>query len=223
MKNTRNIIKMAALGLFNKHGVSMTPMRDIARETNLSTGNITYYFKYKELIIEELYYDMVEEMSQVVLALQEKPRLSLAMVYESTYFMATIFHKYRFLVRDLYVALLYMPEIYDHFSGLQEARVVQFKTIFLKMRESGLMRAARFEKEYDRLITRMIIVSDNWVNYQDLHGEAFENDALLFSHYTDLIFEMVYPYLTKKGTLQYNSLTQDHWNNAGDHLFTPKS
>ncbi|UWD49400.1 TetR/AcrR family transcriptional regulator [Clostridioides difficile] len=51
---TKKDIILTACNLFNIHGYNSISMRDIANELGISVGNLTYYFKKKEDLIEEV-------------------------------------------------------------------------------------------------------------------------------------------------------------------------
>lgn len=51
---TKKDIILTARDLFNIHGYNSISMRDIANELGISVGNLTYYFKKKEDLIEEV-------------------------------------------------------------------------------------------------------------------------------------------------------------------------
>jgi len=54
MKSKKDRIIDAARGLFSKKGFSATGLRDISVESEVSLGNIYYYFKNKEEIFREI-------------------------------------------------------------------------------------------------------------------------------------------------------------------------
>ena len=51
---TKEDILITARELFNEYGYKNISMRDIAKKLNISVGNLTYYFKKKEDVIEEV-------------------------------------------------------------------------------------------------------------------------------------------------------------------------
>ncbi len=54
VKNTREQILQKAKILFTLHGYNAVSIQDIAKECGISKGNLTYYFKKKEQILEAL-------------------------------------------------------------------------------------------------------------------------------------------------------------------------
>lgn len=54
MKDTRKKIEEAAVLLFNEHGYNQVSLRDIAAQAGTTIGNLTYYFKQKEDLINSI-------------------------------------------------------------------------------------------------------------------------------------------------------------------------
>lgn len=54
-EQTRSLILQTALDLFRERGYEETTMRAIAERANISLGNTYYYFKSKEVLIQEFY------------------------------------------------------------------------------------------------------------------------------------------------------------------------
>ena len=67
----RDKVLAAALRLFTSKGYFSTSMRDITRESSVSTGSVYHYFKDKEGVGAALYQEMINRMS---LELQEISR-----------------------------------------------------------------------------------------------------------------------------------------------------
>lgn len=62
--SARDKVLAAALKLFTSKGYFSTSMRDITRESSVSTGSVYHYFKDKEGVGAALYQDMIDRMSQ---------------------------------------------------------------------------------------------------------------------------------------------------------------
>ena len=62
--NNRDKVLATALHLFTSNGYFNTSMRDITRESGVSTGSVYHYFKDKEGVGIALYHQLVERMEQ---------------------------------------------------------------------------------------------------------------------------------------------------------------
>jgi AcrR family transcriptional regulator len=60
--NAREKVLVAALQLFTEKGYFSTSMRDITRESAVSTGSVYHYFRDKEGVAAALYQTMVERL-----------------------------------------------------------------------------------------------------------------------------------------------------------------
>ena len=60
--SAREKVMATSLGLFTNKGFFNTSMRDITRESEVSTGSIYHYFKDKEGVAAALYQDLIDRM-----------------------------------------------------------------------------------------------------------------------------------------------------------------
>lgn len=192
---TKERILCEALELFNKKGVKEVTLRQLALALNISQGNLNYHFKHKGDIVSALYFQLVDEMDKEMEKLvKELPVLSL--LYESSYISMKTLFKYKFLMRDLYSILNSDDNLKTHYVELQTLRKQQYLFLFNNMLEQGLLRKEEMEGEYVRLYTRMNILGDNWINASLLH---VDEKISVVDYYHQILFEVLYPYLTKKG------------------------
>lgn len=63
---TKEKILKTALNLFNERGVVDTTIRSIAEELAISSGHLTYHFRYKEELIEALYFELTDKIIQKI-------------------------------------------------------------------------------------------------------------------------------------------------------------
>lgn len=56
---TREKIKQTSIGLFNQYGASNISKMQIAKASNISTGNMYYYFKSKEEVIRSIWEELL--------------------------------------------------------------------------------------------------------------------------------------------------------------------
>lgn len=195
-------ISATALLLFNQEGIKNITLHKIAAEMGISQGNLNYHFKTKQDIIEALYFELVDKMSNEMNAMSQHLSL-LSRLFESAAKTMGIFYDYRFLMRDIYIILKENETIRSHYIQLQEIRKGQFREIFEGLKASHIMREEEFEKEYERLFERMNILGDNWINAQEVLKGELPNPV---QYYQSLLFEIIYPYLTSQGKEQYKVL-----------------
>lgn len=115
MKNTRDKILNAARNLFNKQAYSNVTIRMIAKELQISSGNLNYHFKKKEEILEALYFEMVAEFDARVENLN-KTEFDLETVYHDIKISMERMLYYSFFWTDLYNLLRANKKIKKHFK-----------------------------------------------------------------------------------------------------------
>ena len=94
-------------------------------------------------------------------------------------------------------------EIKGHYIKLQDIRKKQFTQLFNSMITEKTLRTEAFTDEYVRLYERMMIIGDNWINTSELFSPEIKDPV---QYYQDLLFEMIYPYLTEKGKTEYKAM-----------------
>lgn len=196
---TKDRILSKALDLFNEKGVKNVTLRQIALTLRMSQGNLNYHFKTKAEIVSQLYFELVEKMDREMDKVTES-QPTLHFLRESAFVSMNVLYGYRFITRDLYHVLGSNEALKSHYLQLQQKRKQQYVLMFQNLKKEGLMREEELEGEFDRLYERMNILGDNWINAADFFRQESESKV---SDYHALLFEVIYPYLTKKGKEQY--------------------
>ncbi|WNB17059.1 TetR/AcrR family transcriptional regulator [Marivirga arenosa] len=199
---TKNKILLTALSLFNKRGVKDVTLRQIALEIGISQGNLNYHYKTKADLIAELYYQLVDEMNTEMEKIVQDQAI-LPFLYKSSLISMQTLYNYRFILQDLYKVLETNDKLKRHYVKLQDLRKQQYLALFDQMIQHKLIREKAFEGEYERLYERMNILGDNWINAAFLFN--IQEDSLV-SYYHQLLFEVIFPYLTEEGRKQYFKL-----------------
>ncbi len=196
---TRDKILTTALNLFNEFGVPNVTLRRIAAEMKISQGNLNYYFKHREDIIEALYFQLLETFEQ------EKSRLSTEkidfhFVLDSTRAGMEALFRYRFLMIDFNQNMRENPKLHEHFKQLEEIRKQTYLHAFNLAIEAGIMRAPAFKGEYEGLNERIRVYSDFWIASAEIYNEPKESTV---DKYHQLLVEMFFPYFTKEAQREF--------------------
>ncbi|MGM0581973.1 MAG: TetR/AcrR family transcriptional regulator [Bacteroidota bacterium] len=196
MKNTKEKILQSSLLLFNEKGMINVSLRQIAQKLNISQGNLNYHFKLKEDIVEALYFQLVEEMDNQMKSMELDNQLE--SLYKSSIKTMEKMYDYKFILIDFIHLMKENIKIKSHYAALMKIRNEQFQSMFRSLIKADIFRPAEFEQEYDRLYQRMNIIGDSWIN---VYATFDEKNSV--EYYGDLLFEMIYPYLTDKGKREY--------------------
>jgi AcrR family transcriptional regulator len=196
MSKTREKILQTALKLFNMNGLSQVTIRQIAMEMGISSGNLNYHFKKKEEIIEALYFEMVAVFDERVDTLNADV-FTLPYVYQEMKKSMERMVAYKFIWIDIYHLLRAFPRINKHFLEVWHKRKAGSILLYSKLAQDGIMRPEKFEGEFEQLATRMINLSDGWLNATVLYGKKVTKKIL--EENLGLLFGLLFPYLTEEG------------------------
>lgn len=158
---TKEKILYGALDLFNQDIASQVTTNDIARELNMSPGNLYFHYKNKEQIIRELFKKLAQDTTQIW-----KPQTKLAKKREKAQIVDFIdrnlqLHwRYRFFHRELYTLRKKDPEL----SKLWRAHLKKMSRLMILLHKhwvrSGQMKPiqSRYEMEF---LGELLFVSSN--------------------------------------------------------------
>lgn len=200
MNSTKSKILKSALKLFNSDGLSKTTLRTIAKEINISQGNLNYHFKKRDQIIEALYFNLVEEINYSI-EKSLKFYNQLELIFSISKSMMNLFFEYRFIFLDFSQLMRQNKTIKQHYTLLSSQRKEQFKLIFDVLIDENVLRSEQLPDEYNNLYSRIQILGDFWMSSaQTTHKKINKS---MIKEYGNIINQAIYPYLTKKGRAQY--------------------
>ena len=206
MKKTKDRILDTALELFNSQGLSKTTIRSIANEMGISHGNLNYYYKKREEIIEVLYFQLVNRIENTMLQIQhEKTDLSLLLNISSS--VITDFYAYRFILIDFGQIIREHDKIKEHYVFLKQVREQQFLNLLNLLIENNVVRSEKLPNEYQNLFKRVHILGYFWIPSIDvLNRKITKKDV---NKYSEMMSQLIFPYLTEKGVEQYLLIVND--------------
>lgn len=204
MKKTKNKILATALRLFNEQGLSQVTLRTIANELGISQGNLSYHYKKRHEIIELLYFQLVENISQQLVHTMEGSTIDLATIFKISKTMMSSFYDYRFFLLDFAQIMREHPSIKEHYAQLTAQRQQQFSFLFQQLIIEGTVRPEELPNEYAYLYQRTQILGDFWMSSAEILNKPL--DAATFDKYFIILSQQIYPYLTEKGQVIYREL-----------------
>lgn len=203
--NTREQIKKAALELFNNKGCASITLRDVAAKLSKSLGNITYYFPNKAVLIEELYDEMVLELS-AKMSIQNPGDNFLDIIITSTENSFSVGMKYIFLYKDYIYIIRTFPKLAKKVEANNNQRKELYFKSFSFMQKQGILNDDLENKDLYYLM--------------DLSGamrtfffmqipEKKPSLKILKKTYIEYVNRLLYPYLSKKGKKLYRKRLED--------------
>lgn len=192
---TRDKILAEALVQLNEKGLPEVSIRTISNKLGLSSGNLTYHFKNIDVIVYELYLQLIAEMDEhLKYALQKK--IELESLGENTEKTFRFLWKYKFLLLDFTAINRRIPKMNIHFRELMAFRKQQFKFVIDQLIERDLLMPEPFIGAYDILIGQLMVFSNAWIQDAELAFEEKEEEAII-SYYGHLFKGHLTPYFTK--------------------------
>lgn len=199
---TRDKILLEAQEQLNEKGLDGVTIRSIAKALKISPGNLTYHFKNVDIIVYELYLQLVDALSQAIQHFQTEA-LNTQWFYEQTVTNFAVMWEYRFLLLDFVTITRRNKQLKDHFRQLVAMRQIQFRMLADQMIANGIMREEVVEGLYDRFILQTIIYSDAWLSDALIHFDQHSDQV--FHFYADLMTSSLVPFLTEKGLTEYKA------------------
>lgn len=177
-------------------------LRDIANEVGISTGNLAYHYKNKDVIIKAAFHKMEAERDEILRGVQLIP--SLDKIYKQNKLFTRLGKKYLFMYIDTAHILRNYPEIAKLHRAYMQKTIEYVKGTLEYSVGSGNMRPEKVEGEYDRLAHAMWMIMTFWLNQLEIRDKSCtpeEEEQLEFT-----IWDMIYPKLTRKGIENYRKV-----------------
>lgn len=200
---TKQKILTTALLLFNKEGIEEVTVRDIAKAMGISHGNLCYHYPSREVIIETLYNQLVEELNKELEKVQQDS-VSLQLVYDVLVTTYKTLYKYKFLMIDFVAIMRKIPGIKKHFRGLMKQREIQFSLMLDNLQKQGVLKEEVIPGQYKNLIRQQMILGDFWIANSEIINDIKEDEKI--KYYTEVSLSSILFALTKKGLNQYKKI-----------------
>jgi len=182
-------ILSTATKLFNAHGYGTISLHDIAKEMNISRGNLTYHFKIKEDILKVLAVKMWEEIINILSGSNSLPSFKNLHLQTESYIACQ--RKYAFVFLDHQV--LKHPVIEKQFKEITKQGIKSNKMAIAFAVANGNFKPEPFNGAYNNLAFLVWNIGSIWTSQQINSGEmSVENLEVL-------MWSIIYPHFTEKG------------------------
>jgi len=198
-KNTRNEILRIALRLFNKNGTASISTNHIARELNISAGNLYYHFRNKEEIIREIISGAVAEMDKLWTD-DQPPSLGQYLEILNT----PLLWRYRFFQRELIPLLQRDPILKKWYRSLRSNRWLQVGEYFQYLVENGTIVEPKDPSVIPAIIKIQWLISDYWFHFLDVDGKAVNKSSA--QELIQMIVLVLRPYLSEAALEELDSI-----------------
>lgn len=203
MKKTKERILDIALELFNTEGLSKVTLRTIAKKMGISQGNLNYHYKKRDEIIEALYYELVQEIENTIAPMTSK-ETNLSLMIEISTIVIKDYYKYRFIFLDFVQIMRAYPNLKKHYLKASKYREKQFLTFIELFVNNDIIRPEKLPNEYLMFYYRIQALGNFWISSAETSYNKITKTTI--SQYTEAMKQAFFPYLTKKGEIEYFSL-----------------
>jgi AcrR family transcriptional regulator len=159
---TKDKIVHISLELFNKESVVAVTTNHIAKELNISPGNLYFHFRNKEEIIRQIFKMMCRETYLLWRVKKGQKLLHPLELIEKNY---ELFWKYRFFHRELYLLrgrdAVLSKQWRVHVTKLQRMMVVVYK----RWLREGWMLPIQSKSEVDFMATVLLATASNFLQF----------------------------------------------------------
>ncbi len=200
---TKDRILKTALELFNQQGTDAITVRHIAKEMNISHGNLCYHYPNTDAIIEGLYHQMVTVLNQKIGA-AGSTQLDLQTVYVISRESFQVFYEYRFLMLDYVRIMRRVQPVYQHYQELMCQRKLQFSQMFRILVANKLLKPEQFAGQFDAYLVQAFVFGDFWISNAEVLYQGPEDEKVAYYH--RIYFDALVPYLTEQGWNTYQQL-----------------
>ncbi|HEY0680514.1 MAG TPA: TetR/AcrR family transcriptional regulator [Chitinophagaceae bacterium] len=193
---TKEKILHASLKLFNAHGIDQVTVRDIAKEINISHGNLCYHYPGTNDIILALYNNLVTKISAILDALEPDENIVRSHA-QATQNIFELLYSYKFFFLNFIEITRRIKSIKKTHYELIEQRKHQVRHFFEILRQEGVFRKDLSNEQYEFLIMQCFVYGDFWISNSEVmyKGPAAEK----INYYVKGYLALFNPYFTEKG------------------------
>lgn len=202
---TKDKILATSKDLFNEHGFGEPTLNSIAQKVGISRGNLTYYFKDKEQLLEELVEEMWEKYEQRIGRAMQFP--SWESTTESTQAYLSLQEEYSFIFFDIKIAS--DPKVTKQFARMKKDTIRRQMTTIGFSIQIGNMKPEAIPGTYRNLCESLWMINFYWLISQSYRDETESWDKIIWSS--------VLPHFTEKGLTSFIAhFSQDYFDSLGE-------
>ena len=198
-KNLKEKIKLQAIYLFNKLGISTVSMLQLAESLSISAGNLRYHYKTKALLLDKIYEDIHNDSLNFILTKDAYITLHHFEIMMLNF--NSIQKKYTFFFNEIvHIARLY-PTVAKRYEASSILKFKEARVLINYYIESNRVIEEKNTVDYDKLIYSIWMVSTFWQS----QSQVINTPSFLINKcdYMDMQWNLLLPYLTEKGLEEY--------------------
>ncbi|MBK7864858.1 MAG: TetR/AcrR family transcriptional regulator [Archangiaceae bacterium] len=201
MADTRQRILEVALGLFNEQGLSRVGVRDVARATKMSPGNLAYHFATFDDLVAALVTELHEHNLRGVFTVPME-RFTLVSLYSAATGAMRSMLRYRFVLHSYVDAVRASPRLLRFEATLAKRRRQRHDEMLAALVANGFVGRAALARG-DVLYEQSALISSGWLTAAALRDWS---DERAVRHFAKLGCALLQPHCTARGSRQMRQI-----------------
>lgn len=198
--DTKEKIRAAALKLFNEQGIDVITIRHIAKEMDISHGNLQYHYKNTNEIILTLFNQLTDGFTHAIQVAGNNTTPTFSSFRQQMEEIFDLIWQYRFIFLHFVEVTRRVPTIKTTYNSWDKPREEQLLHLFDTLIKEGIFRKDIPVRIWKDLITQLYIFGDFWISHNEIKLNLKGKKAA--RHYSQVFCNQFYPYLTPKGREQ---------------------
>jgi AcrR family transcriptional regulator len=191
---TKEKITRKALDLFNQQGIEYVGMRELASSLGMQIGNINYYFRTKDDLVNQLAIDLSTLNDKTLITPKDLTMLAFLEMNERNF-------RNQYAYRCLFLSFVHIirqnPIIAERYKKVEKARRGGFADSINMLQKQGYIEIE--EQESAAFLASAIgLIARFWISEAAISYKHFPVEQQI-RHYVGLIAGMLTPYATKQG------------------------
>ncbi len=186
--STKEKILISSQKYFNQYGFGAPTLQQVAQKVGISRGNLTYYFKDKEVLLEALVHKMWEEYQQGQIQATQFPSWNI--IKKTMRVLHTIQKDYSFIFFDKQIFI--NPIVQEIIQEIERDSIKTQMSMFSFSIQIGNMKKEPTPGIYHNICKAIWMSAFYWHVSATYHQERK-------GQWDDIMWCLLYPHFTKKG------------------------
>ncbi|MDX2304477.1 MAG: TetR/AcrR family transcriptional regulator [Microscillaceae bacterium] len=206
-KNTRYKIIEFATQLFNREGFGSISLHELAKQMEMSRGNLTYHFKDKDALLEAIVEEMWQKLETEKRESREFPS------FKNLHHTARLYYKiqqeFSFIFLDQHV--LNHPVLKSRFREITTQVIEDNKAAIAFAIRVGNLKPEPLPGAYNHIAFITWMLSFYWLSQQVIRGERTGEES------EKMIWSLLIPHFTEKGMQAFiDFFGEDYYQGLGE-------
>lgn len=199
MLTTKQRILKISEKLFFEQGIANVRLQQIADNSGISIGNLAYHFKNKEVIVEEVYNELLRELAALHPGKSDVEGLKSFDDYFTAIY--NFQQENGFYLNNFWEIERTYPKIKKVWQRLNNKMLQRLSDSIDANVNSGNLRKADFDEAYDLLANALLLTLNYRIPQQILRSKPVKE-----LYFKQSLWNLLYPYFTAKGKREYQKL-----------------